>query len=82
MKKALLLLAVAMLTLTVSCKKEKNCRCAAMGTQNVQIITITNGDCHKILYSSYLDVLDVVHLDTLVCTDFPFEADSTIRYAK
>ena len=41
MKKALLLLAVAMLTLTVSCKKEKNCRCAAMGTQNENYLDIT-----------------------------------------
>jgi len=80
MKKILFLVAAATLLLTAACSKEKNCRCAVLGTQTVRIITISSGDCRKITYARYHDVLDTLHVDTLVCTDYPFEADSIVVY--
>lgn len=80
MKKTILLLATAMLLLTASCAKEKHCRCAVLGSQAVRIITIKSANCHDINYVSYFDELDTLHVDSLVCTDYPFEADSLIVY--
>jgi hypothetical protein len=82
MKKGILLLAAATALLAVSCAKEKNCRCAVTNTQTVRIITIKKGDCHDFTYANYRDILDNLHVDTLVCTDYPFEADSLIVYNK
>lgn len=80
MKKKLLLVAAAMMLLTVACTKEKNCRCAVLGTQTVRIVTISKGDCHSLSFARYYDILDNLHIDTLVCTDYPFEADSLVVY--
>ena len=78
MKKILFLLGAAALLLCVSCKKEKSCRCAVVGSQIVRIINITSGSCDQIHYASYHDDLDTLHTDYVLCTDYPFEADSLI----
>ncbi|MBR1835022.1 MAG: hypothetical protein IJ785_05915 [Bacteroidales bacterium] len=80
MKKRILFGAVTLLLLTASCTKEKHCRCAVLNSQTVRIITITKGDCHNFTTATYRDILDQLHIDTLVCTDYPFEADSLIVY--
>lgn len=71
-----------MLLLTASCAKEKHCRCAVLGSQAVRVITIKSAHCHDINYVSYYDELDTLHVDSLVCTDYPFEADSLIVYSR
>ena len=78
MKKMLLLIGVAALLLCASCTKEKNCRCTVVGSQIVRIVTITSGSCDKIHHASYHDDLDTLHVDYVLCTDYPFEADSLI----
>lgn len=78
MKKLMLLVAAALLVLCASCVKEKNCRCAVMGKQNVRIITIKRGDCRKINHVTYFDDLDSSFVDNVVCTDYPFDADTAI----
>lgn len=80
MKKSILLPAAAILLLAASCAKEKHCRCAVLGSQAVRIITIKSANCHDINYVSYYDELDTLHVDSLVCTDYPFEADSLVEY--
>ena len=82
MKKKLLLLAVATMLLAVSCVKEKNCRCAVLKRQTVRIITLKSGSCNSLNHVSYRDELDTLFTDTIVCTDYPFEADSLIEYVK
>ncbi len=82
MKKVLSLIGVAALVLCTSCVKEKNCRCSVLGTQSTRIITISKGDCSQLNYVTYYDALDTAHVDSIVCTDYPFEADSTIVYQK
>ncbi len=78
MKKVLFLIAAALMVLCVSCVKEKNCRCAVMGKQTVRIVTIKRGDCKKINYITWFDELDSTFVDHVVCTDFPFDADTAI----
>ena len=78
MKKILFLIGAAALVLCVSCKKEKQCRCSVVGSQTVRIITITSGQCDQIHHFSSHDALDTLHVDYVLCTDFPFEADSLI----
>ena len=82
MKKKLLLLAVATMLLAVSCVKEKNCRCSIIGTQSTRIITIKHGSCSQLNHVTYFDALDSSHVDNIVCTDYPFEADTNIVYQK
>lgn len=64
--------------LCASCVKEKSCRCAVLGRQDVRIVTIKRGDCSKLNFASYKDDLDTVHVDSILCTDYPFAADSLI----
>jgi hypothetical protein len=78
MKKILFLIGAAALVLCVSCNKEKQCRCAVVGTQTVRIITITSGRCDQIHHASQHDALDTLHTDYLLCTDYPFAGDSLI----
>lgn len=78
MKKIMFLLAAVLVLMTVSCTKQKNCRCAVMGSQTVRIITISKGDCSKINYVTWYNDLDTAFTDHVVCTDFPFEADTAI----
>lgn len=78
MKKILFLMGAAALLLCVSCGKEKNCRCAVVGSQIVRIVTITSGQCEQIHHASYHDALDTLHTDYVLCTDYPFEADTLI----
>lgn len=82
MKKVLLLIGVAILALCASCVKEKNCRCSVIGTQTTRVITISKGNCSQLNHVTYFDALDTAHTDTVVCTDYPFEADSSIVYQK
>lgn len=77
MKKVLFLTAAALL-LCSACTKEKNCRCSVLGRQDVRIITIKGGQCGLLNYASYRDELDTLHIDSVVCTDYPFAADSLI----
>lgn len=78
MKKYLFLIGAALLVLCASCVKEKNCRCSILKSNDVRIITLKSGNCNKINYASYYDALDTLHVDSVLCTDFPFEADSLI----
>lgn len=78
MKKVLLLTGVAALLLCSACTKEKNCRCSVLGRQNVRIVTIKGGSCSQLNYASYQDELDTTHIDKMLCTDYPFDADSLI----
>lgn len=80
MKKRLLFLAVAALLLFASCVKEKHCRCAVLKSQTVRIVTLKSGSCNSLNYIRYRDDLDTMFTDTVVCTDYPFEADSLIEY--
>lgn len=82
MKKKLLFIAVATMLLSVSCVKEKNCRCAVLKSQTVRIITLKSGSCNSLNQVRYRDDLDTMFTDTVVCTDYPFEADSLIEYHK
>lgn len=78
MKKVLFLTGVAALLLCSACTKEKNCRCSVLGRQTVRIITIKGGKCSQLNYASYRDDLDTLHVDSILCTDYPFGADSLI----
>lgn len=77
MKKVLFLTAAALL-LCSACTKEKNCRCSVLGRQDVRIITIKGGKCSQLNYASFHDELDTLHVDSILCTDYPFDADSLI----
>ena len=78
MKKLLLVVAVALAVLAVACSKEKSCRCSVVGKQSVRIVNIKSGDCSSLNTASYYDRLDTVHVDSILCTDYPFGADSLI----
>jgi len=78
MKKLLLIVAVAVAVLAVACNKEKNCRCSVLEQQTVRIITIKSGSCEKLNAAGYFDALDTLHKDNILCTDYPFGADSLI----
>ncbi len=82
MKKQMLLIAAGIALLCVSCAKEKSCRCSVKGRQDTRIINITKGSCEDINYAQYKDDLDTLHTDLIICTDYPFKADSTIIYTK
>lgn len=78
MKKVMFLIAAALLVICASCVKEKNCRCSVQGTQNVRIITIKSGDCKKMNSLTYFDELDSSFTNKIICTDYPFLADSLV----
>lgn len=78
MKKILMIAGATLVVICASCTKEKNCRCSVLGNQAVRIITISRGDCSKLNYASYKDELDTVHVDSILCTDYPFSADSLV----
>ncbi len=82
MKKVLLGLSAAVLLLaTVSCTKERICRCSVLSTeggfggQTIRIIKIDKGTCEQLRFVLY-DMDPVLHpnlLDSVLCTDFDFE---------
>lgn len=77
MKKKIAIVAVAVLALSLAaCNKQKTCRCSVMGTQNVRIIKIEKGECEQLKTFTYHNVMDSVHLDSLLCTDYEFLIDS------
>ncbi len=77
MKKKIAIVAVAVLALGLAaCNKQKTCRCSVMGTQNVRIIKIEKGECEQWNTFTYHNVMDSVHLDSLLCTDYEFLIDS------
>lgn len=78
MKKLLLIVGVAVAVLAVACNKEKSCRCSVIGKQQVRVINIKHGSCEKLHTAGYFDALDTLHTDSILCTDFPFDADSMI----
>ena len=79
MKRKILVLlpVVAMLLLcTMSCSKQKTCRCAVRGTSTVRIIKIEKGECDQLNHLEYQSPLYVPLDDSLVCTDYEFHIDS------
>lgn len=78
MKKYLFLIGAALLVLCTSCAKEKNCRCSVIHKNTVRIITIKKGNCKDLNYASYHDALDTLHVDSILCTDYPFDLDSLL----
>ena len=77
MKKKIAIVAVAVLALSLAaCNKQKTCRCSVMGTQNVRIIKIEKGECEQLKTFTYHNVMDSVHTDSLLCTDYEFLIDS------
>ena len=66
---------LALMCLVSSCSKEKECRCAVNGKQEIRIIRIQKGNC-KDIYSYLYDLDPVLYpdiLDSVLCTDFDFE---------
>ena len=78
MKKVLIVVGVAVAVLAVACNKEKSCRCSVVGKQVVRVVNIKSGDCRDLNTASYYDQLDTLHVDSILCTDYPFGADSLI----
>lgn len=78
MKKVLIIVGVAVSLLAFSCAKEKSCRCAVIGKQQVRIVNIKHGTCESLTKAGYFDALDTLHTDSILCTDFAFKADSLI----
>ena len=80
MKKKLLLIAgMAVLLMGVAaCSKEKKCRCSVLHSSKVRIITISGGDCRDIKLFSYHTALDVLKVDSLLCTDYEFNIDGEL----
>ncbi|MBQ0160950.1 MAG: hypothetical protein MJZ99_06775 [Bacteroidales bacterium] len=78
MKKIMYVMGAIALMLCTSCVKEKNCRCTVAGGQDVRIVTIKRGDCSKLNSVNYFDALDTMYTQEIVCTDYPFLADSLI----
>ena len=77
MKEIVLVLAIVAFTLvSVSCKKERTCRCSVLGDQTIRLITIDKGDCRDIRYVLYDKdpVLYPDRTDSVLCTDFDFDA--------
>lgn len=77
MKKVALLCGALMVVLALgSCKKERTCRCTVLGESTIRIIKINKGTCEDL--STYLYDRDPVLypdiLDSLLCTDFDFDA--------
>lgn len=70
------LLAVGCLLLAVGCTKEKNCRCTVRGTATVRIVKIEKGSCNDLSILQYHTTLDSLKVDSLLCTDYPFDIDS------
>lgn len=80
MKKKYLLfgLAGALAVGVTGCSKEKKCRCSVLHSEKVRIITIDGGNCEDIQLLSYHTPLDVLVVDSLLCTDHEFNIDSEI----
>ena len=76
--KAAVISLVGVAVLAVACNKEKSCRCSVLGQQSVRIITIKSGSCDKLNAAGNFDALDTLHRDEILCTDYPFDADSLI----
>ncbi len=83
MKKAIFCLCtMALLCMFSACTKERTCRCSVLsseggfGGQTIRIIKIDKGTCDKLRYVLY-DLDPVLHpdlTDSVLCTDFDFEA--------
>lgn len=78
MKKVLILAGIVLALTVVACNKEKSCRCSVIDQQTVRIINITSGSCDKLSGAGNYDALDTLHRDEIICTDFAFDADTTI----
>lgn len=77
MKRKILFVAIAAFAmLTVACSKEKTCRCAVLHSSKVRVIKIDAGNCEDLRTYSYHDALDQLVVDSLLCTDYEFDADS------
>lgn len=82
MKKVLFAFAAVVLLLaSVSCTKERTCRCSVLSTeggfggQTIRIIKIDKGTCDQLRFVLY-DMDPVLHpnlTDSVLCTDFDFE---------
>lgn len=81
MKKKILLFGLAAMAglMTLSgCSKEKKCRCSVLHSSTVRIITIDGGDCEDIRLFRYHTPMDVLVVDSLLCTDYEFKIDSEL----
>ena len=66
---------------SASCNKEKSCRCAVTTdgrSQLVRVVNIKHGSCEKLNYAGFYDGLDTLHIDSMLCTDYHFNADTLI----
>lgn len=74
------LFAIGAIALCSSCNKPVSCRCSVLGTQYVRIVEITSGSCEDLRYVRYdASVIDTNVVDSIVCTDFLFDADSVFN---
>jgi len=77
MKKIVVLCSLAAVVMALSsCGKERTCRCSVLGDQTVRIIKIEKGTCED-LRSLLYDQDPVLYpdiTDSVLCTDFDFEA--------
>ncbi len=76
MKKTVILCMAALALLAAGCSKQKNCRCAVIGTPTVRVITIEHGECDQLHVFRHHNTLDTLLVDSLVCTDYEFYIDS------
>lgn len=64
---------------TMSCSKEKTCRCSVLHSSKVRIIKIGSGNCEDIKLFKYHTMLDSLKVDSLICTDHEFEIDEVYQ---
>ena len=75
MKKIVVVCGLALLALaSVSCSKERTCRCSALHRQTIRIYTI-KGSCEKLQYVLYDEdpAVKTDITDSLLCTDHLFD---------
>ena len=73
-KVALICGGLLILLATVSCTKERICRCAVLGETYERVIKIDKGTCEQLRYVLY-DLHSVTShdvTDSVLCTDFDF----------
>ena len=80
MKKIILsVAALAVVACSVSCGKERTCRCSVFGQQanpqKIRVIKIDKGTCEEMRYVLFDQdpVLYPDRTDSVLCTDFDFE---------
>lgn len=72
----IILAAGALLFVVAGCSKQKTCRCTVLGTSKVRIVKVEKGDCRDLSVYQYHTTVDSLKVDSLLCTDYPFDIDS------